>query len=55
MRTMVRVIATLRRAAIRLMNGGHDRYCPCGSLDAVSDDYDGDTVASKIVVPEHDG
>ena len=47
---MGRVTGTLRAILARLLNRTHDRHCPCGvQLD---DDYDGDTVASKVIVPD---
>lgn len=47
---MGRVIATLRGILARLMERTHDRHCPCGVQ--LEEDYDGDTVASKVIIPD---
>jgi hypothetical protein len=44
---MARVRATLRNLVTRVLDKGHDRYCPCGTLS----DVEPDTVATRIVVP----
>lgn len=47
---MARVIATLRNLAGWLMGRMHDRHCPCGVQP--DDEYEGDTVAQKVILPD---
>jgi hypothetical protein len=49
---MGRAIATLRGILARWADRTHDRHCPCGVQPEPPDDYDGDTVASKVIVPD---
>lgn len=47
---MVRAIATLRGILARWADRTHDRHCPCGV--PLEEDYDGDTVAQKVIIPD---
>lgn len=47
---MARAIGILRGILARLADKTHDRHCPCGV--PLEDDYDGDTVAQKVIIPD---
>jgi hypothetical protein len=48
---MGRVIGTLRGILARWADRTHDEHCPCG-VPLPEEDYEGDTVAQKVIIPD---